>query len=108
MTTAQGGLLPADKRLRGSVTFRTGPRANGPRKGIVKQFTFVAGSGFSVARAQALRFLSGNEFSPEPEVIEDKKLFMKATKNAREQDFKEVAVKLLGAAQASLGVYYRQ
>ncbi|KAE8979556.1 hypothetical protein PR003_g27641 [Phytophthora rubi] len=90
MTTAPGGLLPADKSLHGSVTFRTGPRANGPRKGIVKQFTFVAGAGFSVARAQALRFLSGDEFTPDPEVIEDQNLFMKATKNARQQDFKEV------------------
>ncbi|KAE9034689.1 hypothetical protein PR003_g17582 [Phytophthora rubi] len=90
MTTAPRGLLPVDKPLRGSVTFRTGPRANGPRKGIVEQFTFVAGSGFLVARAQALRFLSGDEFPPEPEVIEDQKLFMKATKNARQQDFMEV------------------
>ncbi|KAE9030984.1 hypothetical protein PF004_g751 [Phytophthora fragariae] len=70
------------------------PRANGPRKGIVKQFTFVAGAGISVARAQALRFLSGDEFTPEPEVIEDQKLFMKATKNARQQDFKEVTDEL--------------
>ncbi|KAG3134486.1 hypothetical protein PI124_g19268 [Phytophthora idaei] len=38
-----------------------------------------------------LRFLSGEEFSAEPEVIENGKAFMKATKNARQQDFKEVS-----------------
>ncbi|KAG6616345.1 uncharacterized protein IUM83_03825 [Phytophthora cinnamomi] len=38
------------------------------------------------------RFRSGQEFDAEVDVIEDRKVFMKATKNARQQDFKEVSV----------------
>ncbi|KAG6608747.1 uncharacterized protein IUM83_14820 [Phytophthora cinnamomi] len=53
-----------DKQLRGSVTFRTGQRSSGSRQ----------------------------EFDAEVDVIEDRKVFMKATKNARQQDFKEVSV----------------
>ncbi|KAG6592527.1 uncharacterized protein IUM83_12407 [Phytophthora cinnamomi] len=82
----------ASSQLRGSVTFRTGQRSSGPRKGIVKSFKFVADAGYSVARAQMFRFCSGQEFDAEVDVIEDRKVFMKATKNARQQDFKEVSV----------------
>ncbi|KAG6603117.1 uncharacterized protein IUM83_17535 [Phytophthora cinnamomi] len=49
---------PSSSQLRGSVTFRTGQRSSGPRKGIVKSFKFVADAGYSVDRAQMFRFLS--------------------------------------------------
>ncbi|KAG6618642.1 TKL protein kinase [Phytophthora cinnamomi] len=88
----QSAISLASSQLRGSVTVRTGQRSSGPRKGIVKSFKFVADAGYTVARAQMFRFRSGQEFDAEVDVIEDRKVFMKATKNARQQDFKEVSV----------------
>ncbi|KAG6613107.1 uncharacterized protein IUM83_18786 [Phytophthora cinnamomi] len=57
---------PSSSQLRGSVTFRSGQRSSGPRKGIVKSFKFVADAGYSVARAQMFRFLSASKTSRSP------------------------------------------
>ncbi|KAG3216093.1 hypothetical protein PC129_g13040 [Phytophthora cactorum] len=65
---------------------RTGERGNDPRKGVVKPFKFVAEEGLSVTKAQMLTFLSGEEFDADPEFLENGNVFMKATKNARQQD----------------------
>ncbi|OWY99744.1 hypothetical protein PHMEG_00029206 [Phytophthora megakarya] len=91
MTTPRAGVLPCDVPLQGVVMFRTGERLKGPRKGIAKRFEFVAEEGFAVARAKILQLMTGSEFGAGRTVIEDENVFIKATKNARQQDFKTLS-----------------
>ncbi|EGZ09712.1 hypothetical protein PHYSODRAFT_338465 [Phytophthora sojae] len=92
MGVPRAGILPPDSQLRGVVMFRTGERSRGPRKGIRKSLTFVVAEGFDVARAKIFRLLTGPEFGPNPSSIEGENVFFKATKNARQQDFKILSV----------------
>lgn len=84
----RAGELSYSRVLRGVVTFRTGLRERGLRKGNTRRFEFVAAEGFEVLRDEVTNTLNDKQFGANPQLSENGAIFFKATKNARQAGFK--------------------
>lgn len=89
--TPKAGELPSARELKGVMTFRTGLRDKCPRKGITRRFSLVPSEGFDVLRAKIVNMLKDKEFGANPKLQESGAVFFKASKNARQADFKPVS-----------------